>query len=273
MIDIEKLKEAVVAIGYYIPKEPPKFHGTGFLVGEGDRALTCAHVVIPFAHIEDKSFKSFPPKKKINGKIAELSCWLFRTKDNKRHIIRFPVKNVATYLDKKLEGLFFNEYIDVAYLELDVNQWIDGFGDDKIPSLMVSGIVDKSVGLEVMMIGFPSPDALFIDDKRPEPKCWEPMTQFAKLAGILPFKDAPTPEFLAFDTVFAKGSSGSPIIALSNSRVLAIAARLHPFRLPIYLDGKYVAETLVPSSLGFGVPSNFFYELSKSRTGVGKFKI
>ncbi len=271
LLNIEMLKEAVIAIGYYIPKEPPQFHGTGFLVGEGDRALTCAHVVIPAENIENKSFKSAPLKKTINGKVAELSCWSYRTKGKERHIVKYPIKNIATYIDHKIEGLFLSEFIDVAYLELDIEQWCEKFGDDRVPSLAVSKEVEINVGLEVVMVGFPSPNILFIDEKRPEPKCMEPMSQFAKLAGVLPFRDASTPEYLAFDTVFAKGSSGSPIIDMSNSKVLAIAARLHPFHLPIFIEGKIVAETLVPSSLGFGVPSNFFYEFSLSRTGEGRF--
>jgi len=269
--NIEKLKESVVAIGYYIPKEAPEFHGTGFLVGEGDRAITCAHVVIPGDNIANKTFRSYPIKKVVGDKQAEFSCWSFRTKNNKRHIIRYPIRNIATYVNQKMEGLFFDEFIDVAYIELSIEKWRENFGDEKIPSIEVSKEIERNIGLDIVMIGFPSPSVLFIDKNRPEPKCWEPMSQFARLAGALPFRDAHKPEYLAIDTIFAKGSSGSPIINISNSKVIAMAAQLHPFRLPILIDDKMVAQTYVPSSLGFAVPSNFFYELSISRSGVGRF--
>ncbi len=66
-MDINELKRAVVVIGYHIPHKRPKFIGTGFLVGNGDRALTCVHVVCENYGAKGEKPKSLPLTRIING--------------------------------------------------------------------------------------------------------------------------------------------------------------------------------------------------------------
>ncbi len=159
---------------------------------------------------------------------------------------------------------------DVAYLDLDISQYQSKFNGEYPPPLVVSKIILRDIGSEVAIIGYPSPNYLMIDPKTNKPKNMEPIVQFAKLAGVLPFSKASLPALLAFDTVIAKGSSGSPIVDIGTGEVVAIAAQLLPFQMPTFTD-QGVFQTIVPAAVGFGVPSNFFYELSKSSTGDGKF--
>lgn len=271
MIGFEKLIEAVLLIGYYIPKEQPKLFGTGFLIGKGDRALTCAHVVIPAENMKNNIPKSLPLRKQINGKSAELSCWAFRSKDNDHHLMRFRINNIVVMMEHHIESFYLGEFPDVAYLELDISQWVDRFGDEEMVVLQVSDYILRSIGAEVIMVGYPSPDILMLNHNSNKTKCMEPMTQFMRISGVLPFSRAQLPEFLAFDKVFAGGSSGSPIIEVSTGNVIAIASQLLPFYFPTKISETDEIPIYVPSSIGFGVPSNFFYELSLSKTGIGKF--
>ncbi len=271
MIDIEHLKKSVLVIGYYIPNESPQFRGTGFLVGEGDRALTCAHVILESKAKDGKPPITIPKEKIINGKTAELSCWVFTSSKKQFKIIRFKILQIATYIDPHFESYYIGDSPDVAYLKLEMTVWRKTIGNVMPPSLRVSDNILRDVGSEVAIIGYPSPNILMVADNSDKPKCLDPMIQFARLAGALPFISAPIIQFLAFDTVFAKGSSGSPVINLSTGKVVAIVAQLHPFYLPTYLGNNIIADTMVPSGIGFGVPSNFFHDLSLSRDGIGKF--
>ncbi len=263
MIELGHIKEAVLLIGYYVPHSKPILYGTGFLIGDGNKALTCAHVVVPPKENSDHELKSFPLRKEIDGQISEFSCWAFRINGNDLHIIRLPIKEVVAMFDVHIESFYLGDFPDVAYLHLDMTQWYQHFPQEKPPTLEVSDKVLRSLGSEVAIIGYPSPDLLMIDQKTNKVRCGQPLTQFAHLAGILPCLEAQMPEFLVFDSLFAKGSSGSPIIELSSGKVVAIAAQLLPFR--------FYEDIFVPSSFGFGVASNFFYEISKSKDGLGKF--
>lgn len=263
MIDYKRIKEAVVLIGYYVPNGTPVFHGTGFLVGKGDRALTCAHVVMQSSEKPVSSLRSFPIKKEIDGETAELCCWAFRIRKDAWHILRYPIKEITAMLDVHIESFYIGDFPDVAFLHLDNSQWHANFPSDEPPVLEVSRTLLRTLGSHVAIVGYPSPDLLMLDRKTQRPRCGQPIVQFAHLAGILPFLEAEMPEFLAFDTVFAKGSSGSPIIDSATGDVVAIAAELLPFH--------FYEDVYAPSSIGFGVPSNYFYEMSSSRVGIGKF--
>lgn len=262
---IRRLKEAVVVIGYYIPYQRPEFLGTGFLVGLGDRALTCAHVVEAKNNVPDKPFRPLPQTKIVNGKKAELSCWSFAEKDNHHYIIKCPIENIAIYTDLHVEAYYLGGSPDVAYLVLDVSHRNDLLGHVESPALHVSHEVLRTVGTDVIMIGYPSTNLLMTDGQSGKPKCMEPLAQFTRLSGVLPFSRAQLPQFLAFDTLFAPGSSGSPIIDIESGKVIAMAAQFHPFKLDT------ISPTYAPSSIGFGIPSNLFHKLSLSRTGEGRF--
>jgi hypothetical protein len=263
MIDLKQIRDAVVLIGYYAPFDKPIFLGTGFLVGNGDRAMTCAHVVITTDENSSQDPCSFPLMMAINGKYRQLSCWAIRFRENVLHFIHLPIMEIVALIDINIESFYLGSYPDVAYLHLDLTEWYEKFPHEKPPTLEVSDQVLRTLGAEVAIIGYPSPEKLMFDSKTDKIRCTQPLTQFARLAGILPNLEARMPEFLVFDTLFAKGSSGSPIIDLSTGKVVAITAQLLPF---YFYEGVYV-----PSSFGFGVASNFFYEMSKSKDGKGIF--
>jgi len=271
MIDIEQTKKSVLVIGYYVPNESPQFLGTGFLVGEGDRALTCAHVVLDSESKDEKPPVAIPREKIINGKTAELSCWTFNNDEKHFDIVRFKILEIATYMDPQFKSYYVGGSPDVAYLILEMTVWSKTVGNVMPPSLKVSNNILRDVGSEVAIIGYPSTDILMVVDKSGKPKCVDPIVQFARLAGALPFIAAPIIQYLAFDLVVAKGCSGSPVVNLATGEVVAIIAELHPFYLPTSIGDKIIARTMVPSGISFGVPSNFFLGLSLSRDGLGEF--
>jgi len=273
-VDIEALRLASVVIGYYIPNRAPEFIGSGFFVGEGQSVITCAHVV---TFQRNGDIYRIPLSKDIDSINAELCCWAFYEVDDRHVIIKLPIKEVATYTDPYLSDYFINSSPDVAWLKLDMTHWNDKIGDKSPTVLKVSESVVKEIGREVAIIGYPSPAELLVSDSSGKPKCMEAIVQFARLAGVLPFKKNQLTNLLAFDCLIAKGSSGSPIIDLQSGNVVAMAAQLHPFYLPSFvIKGRdpsmdFERLTLVPSGIGFGVPSNIFYELSISEDGIGKF--
>jgi hypothetical protein len=273
MVDFKYIKEATVIFGYYLKGRAPIFLGSGFLIGNGDRALTCAHVIVKEETDTISNPKVWTKYIQVNGQQAEMSCWSFVSieKSPKPLMLRYPVTRIALYKDKIDEHYFNGNRPDVAYLELDINQHLTIFPAKKPTSLSVSNKIVRTIGTEVAIIGYPSPSLLMVRSDKGEPKCLGPLVQFARLAGILPHIDVDIPEFLAFDALVAKGSSGSPIIELETGKVIAIAAQLHPFA---FFETKNDTETtynVIPSGIGFGLPSNYYYQMSLSETGEGKF--
>jgi hypothetical protein len=269
-MDYDLIKQSAILIGYYIPNEPPRFHGSGFIIGKGDKALTCAHVVMPPESFTKGIPNTYKKHMQINGKQAEFSCWAYRTMGREHHIIRLPIKAIALMTNYHIESYYVGGMPDIAYLELDTSQYHSKFEEESLPALTVSKKIMRNVGDVAAIVGYPSPNSLMLDPKTNQPRCMEALVQFTQLAGVLPFSKIPMPALLAFDTIIAKGSSGSPIIDLDTRQVVAIAAQLLPFDMPTFTDhGVY--QTPVPAAIGFGIPSNFFYEISISGSGEGKF--
>jgi hypothetical protein len=274
MLDNQKLRgmrEAVVAIGYHVPNENPQWLGTGFLVEDGSGLITCAHVV---GVGRGPYFGSIRQKIKIKNKEGELLCWLFKYIAPNIHMIKFPIVSVTIFNKLDINSSYFGEIPDVAYLKINNSPWTEQFSSEPLPVLEISREITRNIGTEVIVIGYPSTTLLLYSQPPLKFNCLEPLTQFCRLSGVLPFENCPLPHFLAFDTIFAKGSSGSPICSAESGQVIAMVSELHPFRSPtINNDGDLIGYTDVPSSIGFGVPSNFFYGMAKSGEGNERFEI
>jgi hypothetical protein len=264
------LRNSVVAIGYYVPDENPKWLGTGFIVGDGTFVITCAHVV---GEGRGEHFSVRHKFVDIKGKKCELSCWVFVNLKEGIQFIRFPIEDIEIYHNMELGASYFGELPDVAHLKIDISNWKQNEYLGNIPTLKVHNHILRNIGTEVVVIGYPSTALLLYSNPPQKFNCLQPMMQFCKLAGVLPTDQFPLPHFLAFDTIFARGSSGSPICELETGNVIAMVAELHPFRQPtINYDGDPIGFTDVPSAIGLGVPSNFFYEMSISNKLEGKYK-
>ncbi len=268
MIDrdlIKRAQSAVVPIGYYLSSgKEPKWLGTGFLIGNESSALTCLHIV-------DKRPLQI-------GNEEELSIWLFWNVKNQCHKMRFPIKEARAGELQKVEATYVGKARpDAAYLKLDISQWKNSYGDSPMPFLPIEDqITSVEVGDEIIVVGYPAPHFL-IEQKGGAPNVLEPIVQFGRIAGILPASISPAPHLLALDIVSTYGSSGSPVIRVSDGKVIGISCEILLNRMPFVEetpDGPKAEKTfLLPTGISYAVPSNLFAHFAILPGGAGKFEV
>lgn len=271
---IERLKLATVAIGYAVPprklphnpKGVPEWIGTGFLAGERKWVITCRHVM--------EGNKQY----RVEGDVRKpLRSYMFRSDPDKCRILGLPVTKWWVIEDLHLESThFLKDPLDVARLQLDTEEWFKSVDSEGLPSLEVERDFSCDVGEEVVVVGYPSP-AYLIAQRSGEPNSLGALFQFGRIAGILPTSTFPLPHLLALDITAVHGSSGSPVVRVSDGKVIGIVTELLPAlttmqTVPQFDDkghivGLNIIPYPIPGGVSFALPSNFFAEFATQTEG------
>lgn len=265
---IEKLKLATVAIGYAVPRGVPEWLGTGFLVSDGDVALTCHHVM------EGQS-----ATKTEEGVPKDLCCFMFKNEPEGFRVVKFPISKWHEIYDTHIESTYFGpSQPDVARLQIDTKCWVESTGSDPIPTVEIEGDPSCEVGDEVVVVGYPSPHNL-IAQKTGKPNCLGPVFRFGRIAAVLPATVFRLPHLLAIDVLFTGGASGSPVLRLSDGKVIGMVMKLLPDLITCQKavelegNGKVVEREVVypmPSGISYALPSNFFAEFATQSGDSGR---
>ena len=93
-----------------------------------------------------------------------------------------------------------------------------------------------------------------------------PVMQFGRFTGLFPLDPFPTPWGIQTDIIGTGGSSGSPIIDLTNFKVIGIAQNVIPSK--IFVDFcKNEFNGLTKVGLTYGLSSYYFYDVDNKITG------
>ena len=137
--DIKKAQSATVVVAYKLPKGVPEWLGTGFLVANGEFALTCFHVI--------ENCKRYVQEDNIT---KELCCFLFLQDKTGYRFMPFPIVELIEIILPKIESTYYGPpKIDVALLKIDTSFWRKTFPQKPIPTLMVDESITSEVGDDV----------------------------------------------------------------------------------------------------------------------------
>jgi len=186
-------KPSVVAIGIVAPLQSPQFRflGTGFAVGNGQRVVTCAHVV-PTLDVEKRESLAIA----VPGGSGSGSK-IYRTR-------------VAST----------NRDADLAVLEFD---------GPALPALALADAAEVREGVDVVLMGFPLGSALglFAASHRGVIAAITPMiipaasSSNLRAQSVQVMRGAPI-QLLQLDATTFPGNSGGPLLDASTGRVVGV---------------------------------------------------
>jgi hypothetical protein len=223
----QTVRYAVVAVGIWKPRSNPLLFGTGFIVGNGERLITCAHVL--------EACLAEAGKPENQG--AEVGCTVFPVFGNSIRPIFLHYTTCWMASDSVMEATFFGKLRsynmggkvftnapDVAVLELDVSRLPKSeHFSAALSTLSVAKMTELKLGTEVAVVGFPNPQSLVLGGEGDLPfNCLTPIVQIGRIGGIFPFPGFPTPHSIFVDVAANPGSSGSPVINLETRNVIGM---------------------------------------------------
>lgn len=224
-------KPSIVAIGAHAPLQNPRFRflGSGFVVADGRRAVTCAHV-IPVVD----------PEKRESIAVA------------------IPGSDGTRVLAAKAETI--DRDTDLAVLSFD------GPG---LPALELAEPGEIREGAEVLLMGFPIGSALglFAATHRGIIAAVTPMIiPAAGSAGLraqnLQVLRGKPIQLLQLDATAYPGNSGGPLIDSSTGRVVGVMS----FGLA---KGSRESAIQYPTGISYAIPSRYVRALLDQRKGQG----
>jgi S1-C subfamily serine protease len=223
---IERVKESVVAVGTWQPRRVPafQFRGTGFVVGDGTRIVTNAHV-LP-AKLDDAQSEKVavlvPPRGKGQAQVRETG---------------------ASSVDADA---------DLAVLELR---------GPPLPALALRDSDTVREGQAVLLTGFPIGNVLgpFPATHRGMVAAVTPIAIPAAKPGdlnarVLRRLAAGSYPIFQLDATAYPGSSGSPVYDPETGEVLGIVNM-------VFVKGTKEAALTQPSGITYAIPSRFLQEL------------
>lgn len=267
---IKSVKAATIAIGYTDGSGVPLWLGTGFLLGNGEGAVTCNHVV--------EGRKRFI---EIDGKKLDLRCFLFWVEKGGFRVFQLPITAILATELMEIKSTFYGGLKpDVAYLKLDFEHWKQIYSDQPLPKLEIESSYCGNVGEDIIVAGFPSPH-LLIAQSTGTPNAIEPLVQFGKVAGVLPAAVFPQPHSYALDMIAAPGSSGSPVVRLLDGKVIGIVSEMLPgfWKKEVKESTTHKTEETkqlaypIPTGITYAVPSPYFAHFTKGTGDGEKFDI
>ena len=212
---IRKIKQATVAIGV-AEKGSLKLlsiHGSGFIVDKNGIILTAKHVFEACS-----IFREHYLHRKINTEIAIFRpIYESNTLDFDRGVIH-EIKSVNYTGNEKNFRMIS---IDLAFGKM--KKPFPDFNPLSIKEPQTLKILD-----EVAVCGYPAgEDSLDIRGKRIGLR-FSSIFQMGRIAGLLPFDDAPNPYGIQTDIIGVGGSSGSPLVDPNDGSVIGIAQKVLP---------------------------------------------
>lgn len=228
---VARSKPSIVAIGVHAPLQSPRFRflGSGFIVGDGRRAVTAAHVVPVVA-----------PEKRESIAIA------------------VPFGEGARILAARVEVI--DKDSDLAVLAFD---------SESLPALPLADPEEIREGAEVLLMGFPIGSALglFAATHRGIIAAVTPMIiPAAGSAGLrakhLQVLRGKPIQLLQLDATAYPGNSGGPLIDTATGRVVGVMS----FGLA---KGSRESAIQYPSGISYAIPSRYVRKLLEQRGGQG----
>lgn len=220
-------KPSIVAVGVFAPLQNPKFrfHGTGFVVGDGRRVVTCAHVL-----------PTIDPTR--NESIA----------------IAVPGEDGAELRKTRIASI--DRDTDLALIELE---------GAPLPALALADQAEIREGIDVILMGFPIGNALglFVASHRGVVAAITPMIiPAANSAGLRAqsvqvMRGVPI-QLLQLDVTSFPGNSGGPLLDLASGRVVGVTS------LGV-TKGSRENAIQFPSGIGYAVPIRYVHALLGAR--------
>jgi len=223
---IEKNKKSIILLDIVIPGENNQsrisIRGTGFIVSEDGKFITCAHVYNQIPENERQFFGV-----KVPAKTDE--------------------KGITFYDRYKVELVNMDKENDIALMQI--------VSDNNIKFGSVFGLGDPSLikeGDEVMFLGYPLALELI--------KMGFGITMSANKCIISSIKRRGKDGSLHFfmvDTHINNGSSGSPLFSVDTGKIIGVASGKISAKVPSP-GGKQID---VPANMGICKPSNYIKNL------------
>jgi S1-C subfamily serine protease len=222
-VTLASLKSATVGIGVMIKKEPrfPEVdvHGTGFIVNSTGYVMTANHVV-------DDCLKvvQIYMSKKIEVGLVAIKLKSLPNTGFKLSMIPMQspyVVHLGMADDSQPSGVSHVDNLDIAVLrpkERNVQN---------TPFLKIKKPSSVDLYNEIAMCGYPSGKSSLTVSQEMLALRLSPITQFGKVAGLMPTDATRLPYAIQTDIVGTGGSSGSPIIDQSGE-VIAMARKVLP---------------------------------------------
>ncbi len=232
---LRDVKKAVVAIGIAEKDtwKPLGFAGTGFLVSSDGYIITASHVI-----------ESCNEYVKTNNNLKTV---IFTIQNPTNGFQILPVGSAKVSIPKVPDA-----YVGPGNLDISIGKVL---GDDNSFSFLELRDDKPNLYDEIVTCGFPNPfDSLTIYEKTHEYAGIRhtPVTQFGHIAAFLPHDDYNKPYGIQTDIVGTGGSSGSPIISISDRKVIGIVQQVIPAQVNVNLDK---VSAMAKIGLMFGLAS------------------
>lgn len=173
----KKIKESIVAIGVYDKKNDNDIIlGSGFCITENGIALTTRHVLGDYFRLLNESF--------VNGNEFEIS--MFQNLFNGQQLLKERITV------KRIQNLIFKKKVETEPSDLDVSLL---YSDKEIKGrqyLEIKTIDQNLLYKKICICGFPMGNSSFSMNKN-EGIRFNPIIQFGRLSGFMPFDEFPTP--------------------------------------------------------------------------------
>lgn len=225
---IEKNKNSIIFIEVLIPKGNGQFtrsiKGTGFIVSNDGKFITCAHVYKQIPENELPFLQAF-----VSGRIDE--------------------KGITHYERYKINVIKIDEKNDLALIQL--------ISDTKIKLKPIGGFGDPETvkeGDEIVFMGYPLALELIVMGFGITLSTNQCIVSSIKRRGV----DGSLDCFIV-DTHINNGSSGSPVFLKDTGKVIGITSGKISSRIPTP-DGKIID---IPANMGICRPANYIVDLIK----------
>lgn len=226
---IQRSKPSVLLVGTFAETDSPRFgfSGTGFVVGDGNLAVTNAHVLPPAERLDDTG---------------------------RQVVVMVPGASKGQWSQRRCTVLTVDRSRDLALLRFD---------GPAAPALELAGPEQLREGLEIALMGFPIGSALgfapvthrgiissIVPIAQPQAS-----SQGLNEAAVRRLREG-TFEVLQLDATAYPGNSGGPVFDAESGKVVGVVNM-------VLVKGSKESALTHPSGISYAIPSTAIVRLLK----------